>query len=69
MLHVLSCYAPTFAASREEKDNFSSSLQEALNSIPSQECYVLLGDLNARVGSRVEGGMREAHMDLVPSMM
>ena len=24
------------------------------SSIPSQECYVLLGDLNARVGSRSE---------------
>ena len=27
---------------------------EALNSISSQECYVLLGDFNAHVGSRVE---------------
>ncbi len=36
VLHVLSCYAPTFAASREEKENFYSSLQEALTVIPSQ---------------------------------
>ena len=54
VLHVLSCYAPTFAASREEKDSFYSSLQEALTAIPSQECYVLLGDFNARAGSRMK---------------
>lgn len=29
-------------------------LQEVLSAIPSQECYVLLGDFNARVGSRME---------------
>ena len=52
VLHVVSCYAPTFAASREEKENFYSKLQEVLSCIPSQECFVLLGDFNARVGSR-----------------
>ena len=51
-LHILSCYAPTFAATREEKDNFFDMLQAALSSIPSEECYVMLGDFNARVGSR-----------------
>ena len=30
-LHVLSCYAPTFAASREEKDKFFSTLQDAIS--------------------------------------
>ena len=52
---VLSCYAPTFAASREEKNNFLNSLQDALSSIPPDECFVMLGDFNARVGSRGEG--------------
>ena len=51
-LHVLSCYAPTFAASREEKNSFFDLLQDALSSIPAEECYVMLGDFNARVGSR-----------------
>ena len=53
--HVLSCYAPTFAASREIKDEFYSTLQQALSSIPHRENFVLLGDFNARVGSRSEG--------------
>ena len=33
-LHVLSCYAPTFAASRKEKNTFFGNLQDALSSIP-----------------------------------
>ena len=51
-LHVLSCYAPTFAASREEKDEFYCVLQQALSSIPQRENFVLLGNFNARIGSR-----------------
>ena len=56
MVHVMSCYAPTFAASREKKDSFYGRLQEVLSSMPypSQECYVLLLDFNARVGLRSE---------------
>ena len=49
-LHVLSCYVPTFAASREEKNSFFDLLQDALSSIPAEECYVIQGDFNARVG-------------------
>ena len=52
-LHILSCYAPTFRASRE-KDKFYDDLQRALSSTPPQECYVVHGDFNARVGSRRE---------------
>ena len=46
-LHVLFCYAPTY---REEKNRFFESLQDALSSIPSGECFVMLGDFNARMG-------------------
>ena len=53
-LYILFCYAPTFRASREEKDKFYDNLQRALSFIPPQECYVVLGDFNARVGSRGE---------------
>ena len=46
-------YAPTFAATREEKNKFFDLLQDALSAIPSGECYVMLGDFNVRMGSRV----------------
>jgi len=51
-LHVLSCYAPTYAASREAKEEFYDNLQSALDEIPAEDMYVILGDFNARVGSR-----------------
>ena len=55
-LHFLSCYAPTFGASQEEKEQFYADLQQAIFAIPPQECYVVLGDFNARVGSREADG-------------
>ena len=38
-----------------EKVQFLNDLQQALDSIPSRESYVMLGDFNARVGSRTSG--------------
>ena len=52
-IHILSCYAPTFSASRADKNKFLDELQQALDAIPPSECYVIIGDFNARVGSRV----------------
>ena len=54
-LHVISCYAPTFAASREMKDEFYACLQAVLLEIPQRDNFVLLGDFNARTGSRSAG--------------
>ena len=51
-LHIVSVYVPTRAASRAVKDAFFQELDNIISSIPSEECYVLLGDFNARVGSR-----------------
>ncbi len=49
---MLSCYAPTYAASREAKEEFYDNLQSALDEIPAEDMYIILGDFNARVGSR-----------------
>ena len=51
-IHILSCYAPTYGSARSEKENFFDDLQQALDEIPSQELYIVLGDFNARVGAR-----------------
>ena len=66
-------YAPTYTASREENNEFFDSLQHALtNSI--YECFVVLGDLNVRVGSSVvrcegcphgHGSLNEAGKELL----
>jgi len=50
--HVMSCYAPTRAASRQDKDNFFQQLDTFLTSLLAGDRFVLLGDFNARVGSR-----------------
>ena len=50
-LHVISCYAPTFARPRHEKETFFVELRDRLLSIRERDLYVVLGDFNARVGS------------------
>lgn len=40
---------------RATKDEFYQELENVINSIPVNEMYVILGDLNAHVGSRASG--------------
>ena len=51
-IHVVSCYAPTRAASRQDKDAFFQELNNIISGVPEGETYIILGDFNARVGSR-----------------
>ena len=51
-LHVVSCYAPTTAASREDKEAFFQELDNIISLVPSNEKHFLLGDFSAHVGSR-----------------
>ncbi len=73
-LHVMSCYAPTRAASRSDKNKFLQVLDSFISSMSSRESYIILGDLNARVGSRervkmISGQAREDLMGWELSMM
>ena len=47
---LIQCYAPTILASDEEVENFYSTLQETMDSIPNRDIKVLMGDFNAKVG-------------------
>ena len=51
-IHILSCYAPTFASSRADKNKFLNDLQQVIDAVPSNGCYLIMGEFNARVGSR-----------------
>ena len=51
-LHVVSCYTPTRAARREDKEAFLQKLDNIISSTPAKEKYVILGNFNASVGSR-----------------
>lgn len=42
----------SIAASREEKEDFFNSLQQALAEVPLSKPFDVLGDFNARVRSR-----------------
>ena len=45
----ISAYAPTMAASDEEKESFYSELSSAISSVPYRDRLFILGDFNARV--------------------
>lgn len=51
---MTSCYAPTNAASREEKDKFFDTLQQAISAIPPREELMIMGDFNAHIGSKMD---------------
>ena len=49
-LTIIAVYAPTLQSSDDSKDEFYSSLQNAVSSVPSQDMLIVAGDWNARVG-------------------
>ena len=51
-VHVVSCYAPTGATSKEEKKAFFQEVDSIISAVPAKEKYIILGNFNARVGSR-----------------
>lgn len=61
---VVSCYAPTFRSSRTEKDKFFNELQNVLDGVGRHDKMVLLGDFNARVGSRGDAAYAFGGVDL-----
>ena len=50
-LNVLLCYAPIRAASRSTKDGLLRDVEQAIAVVPPKEPYIMLGDLNAIVGT------------------
>ena len=65
---VVSVYPPTFRAPVEEKEMVYSDLQDTLDGVSEQDLLLIVGDLNARMGSTECGassvswpGMRGVH--------
>jgi hypothetical protein len=50
-IRVINAYAPTLAASSEEKDSFYNQLESTNREACHSERTVLLGDMNARIGA------------------
>ncbi|KAK1877051.1 Craniofacial development protein 2 [Dissostichus eleginoides] len=49
-IHLICAYAP-HTSEAAVKDQFYESLAGVLNKIPPEDCVMLLGDFNARVGA------------------
>ena len=48
---IIQVYAPTNNADEDEKEDFYFSLQAIVNTVPKRDILLIMGDLNAKVGS------------------
>ena len=57
-LTLFFCFVPTDVAEEEVKDQIHDQLQCAIVDIPTHEMLLIIGDLNARIGSSNRGRER-----------
>ena len=51
-IRVVCAYAPTFRSPRSGRERFYDDVQAALSGVQHGEEFILVGDFNARIGSR-----------------
>ena len=48
---IVMCYSPTNTAEEADKDHFYAQLQSTIDKTPKRDMLILMGDLNAKIGS------------------
>ena len=54
-ISIIKCYEPTEPSEEELKDDFYCTLKETLCSVLKRDIVIIMGDMNAKVGSDNEG--------------
>ena len=50
-ISLIQCYAPTVAASDEEKEDFYNMLLESIDISQNRDITIVMGDFNANIGN------------------
>jgi exonuclease III len=50
-IELISVYAPDISKPRSECEDFYTTLQDTLDTIPQDHYIIIMGDLNARIGN------------------
>jgi len=54
-LIIIQCYAPTEMTDKDMKEKFHQQLHETIIAIQKRDVIIVMGDMNAKIGSNNEG--------------
>ena len=58
-ISIIQCYAPTSLATENEMNVFYDCLQSTLDTIPSRDVRIIMGNFNAKVGKEQQTALAE----------